>query len=101
MRITRSSSLLPALERGRPVQILVDGTPLAAFEGETIAAALLAQDIVTFRHTAKRSQPRGLYCGMGICYDCLVTVNGVHNVRACMTPVEDGMNVETQAEWKP
>ncbi len=60
-----------------------------------MAAVLLAQGIRTLRHTAKNGRPRGIFCGMGICYDCLVTVNGERNVRACMTPVAPGMAIET------
>ncbi len=86
------------VERGQPVEIRVDGEPVAAFEGETIAAALIASGRSSFRHTARQSAPRGLFCGMGICFDCLMTVNGVPNVRTCITPVEDGMVVQTQHE---
>lgn len=60
-----------------------------------MAAVLLAQGIRTLRHTPKNGRPRGIFCGMGICYDCLVTVNGERNVRACLTPVSPGMAVET------
>lgn len=96
MRIARSDASLPRVERGQKVSLSVDGQPVIAFEGESVAAVLLAQGIRTFRHTAKTGQGRGLYCGMGICYDCLVTVDGVSNVRACMTPVEQGMAIETK-----
>ncbi len=86
------------IERGRQFEIEVDGKPVAAYEGETIAAALLASGVRTFRHTAKHDAPRGIFCGMGICFDCVMTVNGVPNVRTCVTQVEPGMKVETQRE---
>lgn len=98
MRIKRSSSLLPEVRRGKPVKIIVDGKPIEAYEGETVAAALLSAGIHTFRLTQKHQHPRGLYCGMGICYECLVTVNGVHAVRACVTQVAEGMQIETCKE---
>jgi predicted molibdopterin-dependent oxidoreductase YjgC len=98
MRITRPSPLLPEVQRGPKVQILVDGRPLEAYEGETIAAALLAAGIWAFRRSARRGEPRGLYCGIGNCFECLVTLDGVHAVRACITPVAPGMVVDTCKE---
>jgi predicted molibdopterin-dependent oxidoreductase YjgC len=98
MRINSSSSLLPEAQRGRRVKLTVDGSLIEAYEGETIAAALLAAGVFTFRLSPKNSEPRGLFCGMGICYECLVTVDGAHAVRACVTPVADGMRVETCKE---
>jgi aerobic-type carbon monoxide dehydrogenase small subunit (CoxS/CutS family) len=74
----------------------VDGVPVAAFPGETVATALLASGKRAFRHTEKRGEPRGIYCGMGVCFDCLVTVDGLP-VRACVTPVRPGMVIQTQA----
>ena len=82
-------------QRGQPVTITIDGVSLQAYLGETIAGALLANGQRAWRHT-ESGEPRGLFCGMGICFDCLVTVDGVSNVRACMTPVADGMVVETE-----
>jgi predicted molibdopterin-dependent oxidoreductase YjgC len=83
-------------ERGRPLSMLVDGRPLEAYEGESVAAALLASGVRTTRWTARASEPRGYFCGMGVCQDCLVTVDGLPNVRACMAPARDGLRVETQ-----
>jgi predicted molibdopterin-dependent oxidoreductase YjgC len=82
-------------KRGLPVTITVDGVPIQAYSGETIAGALLANGQRAWRRT-ERGEPRGLFCGMGICFDCLVTVDGVPNVRACVTPVTEGMAVETE-----
>ena len=78
------------------VNITVDGKPLRAVKGEVIAAALLANGITLHRYTAKRREPRGIFCGIGQCTDCVMAVNGVPNVRTCITPVEEGMSVETQ-----
>lgn len=85
-----------AVARGREVELLVDGRPLRAFEGETVAAALLAAGRRAFRTTARRGEPRGMYCGIGLCFDCVMTLDGRPNVRACQTPVRAGMCVESQ-----
>lgn len=97
-RITNDSSLLPNVQRGKPIQILANNRPIDTFEGETVAVALLAAGISPFRLSPKNKEPRSLYCGMGICYECLVTINGVHAQRACMTLVEEGMQIETCKE---
>jgi predicted molibdopterin-dependent oxidoreductase YjgC len=88
--------ILGKLEEKTRVQIEVDGKTIEAFEGEPIAAALVAAGIQTFRKTAKRGEPRGVYCAMGLCTDCLMIVDGVPNVRTCITPAEDGMKIKTQ-----
>ncbi len=82
-------------QRGRSVTITVDGVPVQAYLGETIAAALMSDGRRAWRFT-QGGEPRGLFCGMGICFDCTVTVDGRPNVRACLTPVADGMVVETE-----
>ena len=77
---------------GAPVRFRFDGTEIEALTGETIAAALAAADIVTVRQ-ARSGAPRGPFCGMGVCFDCLVTVDGRPNQRACLTKVAAGMEV--------
>jgi glycine/D-amino acid oxidase-like deaminating enzyme len=77
---------------GAPVRFRFDGTEIEALAGETIAAALAAADIVTVRQ-ARSGAPRGPFCGMGACFDCLVTVDGRPNQRACLTKVAAGMEV--------
>src|SRR5689334_23703589 len=74
---------------GRPITFRFDGSPIQALEGETIAAALSAAGIVAYRSTASGA-PRGLHCGMGACFDCVVTVDGRIGQRACMTKVAAG-----------
>ena len=78
------------------VTIVVDGKEVTAKKGEVIAAALIAAGIIINRYTIKKKEPRGLFCGIGQCTDCIMTVNGVNNVRVCITPVEEGMVIETQ-----
>jgi sarcosine oxidase subunit alpha len=77
------------------ITVSVDGREVSTFAGETVADVLLAEGIRVLRFTAKRGEPRGVFCGMGICYECLVTVDGVPNVRACMTTVAPGMEIQT------
>lgn len=80
-------------KRGAKIQIRINGRPHIAYEGESVHAALLAAGYRVLRTTAKAGQPRGFFCGMGVCYECLVTINGVPNQRACMTLVEDRMEI--------
>lgn len=75
---------------------LFDGVSVVGREGEPIAAALLAAGIRTFRTMPRFGDPRGGYCMIGRCADCFVVVDGVPNVRACVTPVRAGMRVDMQ-----
>lgn len=84
------------VERGEPFQMEVDGQSIVAFEGETIATALLASGRRVFRHTARTGTPRGLFCGIGVCFECLVTVDGIPNLRSCMTPARPGIKIQLQ-----
>jgi D-hydroxyproline dehydrogenase subunit alpha len=79
---------------GSPVRLSFDGREIEALEGETIAAALAASDIVAVRQ-ARSGAPRGPFCGMGVCFDCLVTVDGRPSQRACLTRVAAGMEVRS------
>ncbi len=78
------------------VTIEFEGEPLLARPGETVAAALLAQNQWTFRTTPVSGAARGPFCMMGICFDCLVEIDGVANRQACMTVVRNGMRVKRQ-----
>ena len=78
------------------VTITIDGTVIDAIEGEPIAAALLANGIRVFRTMPRTGEARGGYCMVGRCSDCLMKVDGELNVRVCVTPVRDGLQVETQ-----
>ena len=73
-----------------------DGAPVQAQPGQTVAAALLAAGHRTLRTTRVDGRPRGVFCGIGACFDCLVVHNGVAGARACLTPVADGDVVERQ-----
>ena len=78
----------------RAVWFSFDGEPVRAEVGQTVGAALLAAGHRTLRHTRHGERPRGLFCGIGACFDCLVVHNGVAGTRACLTPVAEGDVVE-------
>ena len=82
--------------RGTPITFTFDGESVEAFEGETIAAAILASGQRTLRMTDRGGEPRGLFCNMGICFDCLVEVNGATNQRACQFLAIDGLEIKSQ-----
>jgi NADPH-dependent 2,4-dienoyl-CoA reductase/sulfur reductase-like enzyme len=82
--------------RGNEIEIFVNGQPVRAYEGESIGAALAAAGIREFRRTEQLKDPRGLYCSMGTCHGCLVTVDGRPNIRACITPASAGQQIVLQ-----
>lgn len=78
-----------------PNTITFDGEPIPARPGQTVGAALTEAGIRSWRETRKNGRPRGLFCGIGVCYDCLLTINGQSNQRACLAPAEDGTSCES------
>jgi predicted molibdopterin-dependent oxidoreductase YjgC len=78
------------------VTIEIDGKSIVANATDSVAAAMLAAGIGTCRATAVSGAPRGPYCMMGVCFDCLVIVDGKGSRQGCMTRVADGMRVQTQ-----
>ncbi|MGK7870154.1 FAD-dependent oxidoreductase [Falsiroseomonas sp. E2-1-a20] len=96
MRLTHAA-IHPTAE---PVGITFDGRPISALPGESLAAALTASGEMVLRHT-RGGAPRGLHCGMGACFDCLVTIDGRPNQRACLAKVLPGMAVESAVPAQP
>ncbi|MEW6522046.1 MAG: (2Fe-2S)-binding protein [Bacillota bacterium] len=94
MRITEH----PILEfgRGRRVVFTFDGRELEGFEGEPIAAALHASGVRVLHYSPSLRRPRGFFCAIGNCSSCLMVVNDVPNVRVCVEPLVEGMDVRTQ-----
>jgi len=88
----------PILEfkHGRRVAFSLDGKTMEGFEGEPIAMALHAAGVRVYRETPHLHQPRGFFCAIGNCSSCFMVVDGVPNVRTCITPLREGMKVETQ-----
>ena len=93
--------ILGAPEKGRRVVFTYDGVEMEGYEGEPIAMALKAAGIEVHRFTAKRHEPRGVFCAIGRCTDCVMVVDGKPNVRTCMTPLAEGMDVRTQDGVEP
>jgi predicted molibdopterin-dependent oxidoreductase YjgC len=87
---------LEEVERRCSFEIEVDGQRVTAYAGETIATVLLASGERVIRRTLRNDEPRGVFCGIGICYDCLVTVDGAPNQRACMTAARPGQVITRQ-----
>lgn len=83
------------------VRLSFDGRPIEAAPGQSVGAALTAQGITAWRGTRKGERPRGLFCGIGICFDCLLTVDGAANQRACLVEVRDGMEIEGSCSAEP
>jgi predicted molibdopterin-dependent oxidoreductase YjgC len=78
------------------VRLTFEGRAVEAREGDSVAAALLAAGISSFRETPVSTAPRAPYCMMGVCFDCLVDIDGTPNRQVCMTTVRDGMAVRRQ-----
>ncbi|MFJ8788631.1 (2Fe-2S)-binding protein [Streptomyces sp. NPDC102462] len=77
------------------IRVTVDGERLRATQGQTVAGLLMSRGRVSWRTTARSGRPRGLFCGIGVCFDCLVTVNGLSDVRACQRLLADGDVIKT------
>lgn len=88
--------ILGTYEKGKKVKFTYDGKEMEGFEGEPIASALTAAGVRVHRHTRKEGTPRGVFCAIGRCTDCVMVVNGEVNVRTCITPLQEGMVVQTQ-----
>jgi D-hydroxyproline dehydrogenase subunit gamma len=86
---------------GEPVSVTLDGRRLTGIAGQSIAGVLLASGAMAWRTTAKGRRPRGLFCGIGVCFDCLATVNGLRDVRLCQRPARDGDVIASQDEELP
>ena len=95
--------ILGKLDKKKKIRIYVDGKEMEAYEGDVIASALLSNGEKVFRLTKKEKKPRGVFCAIGRCTDCIMIVDDIPNIRTCITPVKEGMKIETQkgcGEWK-
>lgn len=88
-------TLLPDDERAE-VAFQFDGRAMSGKAGDTVATALLCNGVTTFRMTPVKAMPRGPFCLMGTCFDCLVEIDGRQNMQACQTLLTDGMQVKIQ-----
>ena len=92
----REHPILGVLDETGAFEIEFDGQPVAALPGDTVASALLASGHRVFRTTPKTGEARGGFCMVGRCADCLMIIDGVPSVRACMIPARPGMKIRTQ-----
>lgn len=81
---------------GHRLTVYIDNEPTDAYEGETLAGALLRQASAIARTTPVKGTPRAPFCMMGVCFDCLAIVDGVASTQTCLVTVRDGMRVERQ-----
>ena len=95
----RSDSIRPA--EPAPVTITVNGEPMTGVAGQSLAGVILAGGTLGFRQTSIAGRPRGVFCGIGVCYDCLVEVNGQRDVRACQRRAAEGDVVRSQHDPLP
>lgn len=77
------------------VNVSLNGIPVRVVEGTTVAAAILIAGETRFRRSVS-GEPRGPVCGMGICFECRVTIDGLAHCRSCQIVCLDGMKVETE-----
>jgi hypothetical protein len=92
----RSERDTAQVERDPAFTFIFEGQAISAYPGETIGAALMAAGILTFRTTRRQGRPRGLFCGIGLCFDCLVVVDGIPNHQACIIAAQPDMRVQVQ-----
>ncbi|MFD2757906.1 (2Fe-2S)-binding protein [Gulosibacter faecalis] len=88
-------------KRAAALRVRFDGTELEGEAGQTIAGVLMSNDILSWRTTSVDARPRGLFCGIGVCFDCIVTVNGERDVRACQRRACDGDAIDPQHDELP
>lgn len=83
-------------KKGKRIKFTFNGQEIEGYEGETIAAALHAAGVKVLGKSLFLHRPRGFYCAIGNCSSCLMVVNGIANVKTCVTDLQEGMEVETQ-----
>lgn len=88
--------VLGEIQKGKRVTFTYNDRELEGYEGEPIAAALKSAGVMVHRYTKKEHKPRGIFCAIGRCMDCVMVVDGKPNVRTCVTPLAAGMKVQTQ-----
>jgi D-hydroxyproline dehydrogenase subunit gamma len=93
--MTKAIRIDQGLQRGEPFSFEVDGAGVPAFAGETVAAALMAEGRRALRVTAGRKEGRGYYCGMGVCWDCMMWLEGEGSVQTCRLLAAPGMRLRT------
>ncbi|MGN9790016.1 (2Fe-2S)-binding protein [Streptomyces sp. OZ13] len=90
------AELVGAAPEQPSIEITFDGRPITTLPGQSVAAALWSAGVLAWRTTRQGGRPRGAFCGIGHCYDCLATINGRPNRRACLVPARPGDTITTQ-----
>lgn len=85
----------------KPLALTLNNGEIVGVEGQTIAGVILASGELAWRTTSSQGRPRGVFCGIGVCFDCVVTVNGERDVRACQRRARDGDAVVSQHDLLP
>ncbi|WP_404900630.1 (2Fe-2S)-binding protein [Priestia filamentosa] len=93
--------VLGNVEDQKKVNFYFNGKHYIAYEGDTIASALLASGVRTLRKQEDKASPRGIYCNIGHCFECRVIIDGERTVRACLTSVEENMRIASNATLSP
>ena len=96
MRIEKHPIL--SFEKKKKIHFTFNGKDLVGYEGDTIAAALHDNGIMHYSNSIVKHRPRGFYCAIGNCGSCNMTVDGVRNVKTCITPLKDGMTVLSEKD---
>ena len=94
MKENTKSTRIP-IQRGPRLNVTVDGELVEAYAGETAAAVLMTAGHIMYQAAIENHPAKSLFCGMGVCFNCAVTINGIPNTRACSTLVTEGMRIET------
>ncbi|MFF4606413.1 (2Fe-2S)-binding protein [Streptomyces sp. NPDC001339] len=94
--MARTPAELVGAQPGSPFRITFDGRAVTALPGQSVAAALWSAGILSWRTARNGGRPRGAFCGIGQCYECLATINGEPNRRACLVPARPGDTIATQ-----
>ena len=96
MNRVENHPILGEPKKGEKITFTFDGKEMTGHLGEPIAMALKANGVMIHRYTKKEHKPRGIFCAIGRCTDCVMVVDGIPNVRTCITPLKPGMDVRTQ-----
>lgn len=88
--------ILENFQKNKLVHFTLDGKDMSGYEGESIAAALKTAGVMIHRYTSREHKPRGIFCAIGRCTDCVMIVDGQPNVRTCITELKEGMKIQTQ-----
>lgn len=87
-----------SLKRREKISIIVNGKEVTAYRGESVLAALIASGYKSIKKSPVTGENRGALCGMGVCFECIAKIDGVPNVRTCMTLAENNMEIEIEKE---